>query len=249
MKLTGQVACGSTKRAINENLGEVDAGLVRLVIDESRLELIPAALASRAMKLLRDLAGRGELARIDPTIEGHQLILMVAARSGAGEMTPMILRQLTSIIVQYAYPPPVLAALMRHDRVDDELLEEMLQHIIDKSRRTITQARTLSDPCFPHERSAFRRIMVEAYRRTIGSPHLVEAVFMATPPEALQEALDFLIANHAISLPSLVRRWIDKHPEAEGRVIVRASTLHSLSRDRSKGMAVAVSMLRRFAAP
>lgn len=245
----GHLPGWSTKHALSENLGKVDAGLARLVIDENRLELLPAALSSRAAKLLRDLQSRAEMNRVNPTLEGHQLILMAAARSAEDELTPATVRRLTAVVVQYRYPPQALAALTRHGMVDDDLLEDMLLYIIQKGRRTIDQARTLSAPCFPHERAGFRRVMAEAYRLTIGSPHLVQAVFMATPPEALQEALEFLLVNHARGVLPLVRRWIDRHPDDKGRVSVRSSTLFDLARDPDPEMRVAAEMLRRVAAP
>ena len=88
--------------------------------------------------------------------------------------------------------------------------------------------------------------MLEGYRRTIGAPYLVEAVFMATPPEALQESLAFMLGNNAQTLPRMVRRWSEAHPDAAGRIDVDPRVLKRMRADSNPGLSLAGTILERL---
>lgn len=235
-----------THADLDARLGRTRSGLVHLVLSEHRPDLIPSSLAARCAALVRTLAARLELERVDPTVPGHEFLMLAAIRADDGSVTIDLLEAMAGRMAEVAWPPKLLATLVAHPLVDDERLERILRRILEQGDRVIDQSRRLADPLFGHHRPAFRAIMTEGYRRTIGSPWLVEAVFMATPPEAIHESVRFLLVNNAQSFPRLVRRWVEEHPEAAGRIDVDPRVIARLKRDSHAGMALAGTLLERL---
>ncbi len=229
-----------------DQLGRTRAELLRIVVDEHRPDLVTEDLGTRALGLLRQLWRDRELERLHLHARGHRFLILASLSAPADEVDPAYLERLVELLTQPGAPDRTLATVLSHPNVDEPLLERLLAAILEKGGRIIDQSRRLAHPLFPHHRPAFRRAMIEGYRRTIGSPWLVEAVFMATPPEELHESLRFLMANNAQSLPTLVRRWIGENPGGGGRTRIPAAILRQLKSDSNAGMALAGSLLEEY---